>query len=69
MLSFETGKVDPKDFYFNEMPLNTEPLVDDTTPRDGIQMPSLRAPLWDPMCSKGYTKRTSLFDKGFIILV
>ena len=45
MLSFETRKVDPKDFYFNEMPLNTETLVDDTTLRDGIQKPSLRAPL------------------------
>ncbi len=33
--------MDPKDFYFNKMPLNTEPLIDDTTLRDGIQMPGL----------------------------
>ena len=69
MLSFETRKVDPKDFYFNEMPLNTETLVDDTTLRDGIQKPSLRAPLYDPMCSIEYTKRPSLFDKSFMIWV
>lgn len=28
-------------YYFNKMPLNTEPLIDDTTLRDGIQMPGL----------------------------
>jgi len=34
-------KMDPKDFYFNKMPLDTEPLIDDTSLRDGIQMPGL----------------------------
>jgi len=33
--------MDPKDFYFRKMPLNTEPLIDDTTLRDGVQMPGL----------------------------
>jgi len=35
--------MDLKDFYFNKMPLDTEPLIDDTTLRDGIQMPGLAA--------------------------
>jgi len=35
--------MDPKDMYFNKMPLDTEPLIDDTTLRDGIQMPGLAA--------------------------
>lgn len=30
-----------KDLYFNLMPLNTEPIIDDTTLRDGVQMPGL----------------------------
>jgi len=35
--------MDPKHFYFNKMLLNTEPLIDDTTLRDGVQMPGLAA--------------------------
>jgi len=35
--------MDSKDFYFNKMSLDTEPLIDDTTLRDGIQMPGLAA--------------------------
>jgi len=35
--------MDPNDFYFNRMPLDTEPLIDDTTLRDGVQMPGLAA--------------------------
>ena len=31
-----------QDFYF-KLPLNTEPIIDDTTLRDGIQMPGLAA--------------------------
>ena len=34
--------MDLKDFYF-KLPLNTEPIIDDTTLRDGIQMPGLAA--------------------------
>jgi len=37
----ENDKMNPKDFYFKKLPLNTEPLIDDTTLRDGIQMPGL----------------------------
>jgi len=33
--------MDPKEFYFNELPLDTDPLIDDTTLRDGVQMPGL----------------------------
>ena len=33
----------PFDFYFNKLPLNTKPLIDDTTLRDGFQMPGLVA--------------------------
>ncbi len=33
--------MDPKDFYFNKMALKTEPMIDDTTLRDGVQMPGL----------------------------
>ena len=32
-----------KDFYFKVQPLKTEPVIDDTTLRDGIQMPGLAA--------------------------
>ena len=32
-----------KDFYFKVQPLKTEPIIDDTTLRDGIQMPGLAA--------------------------
>jgi len=35
--------MDPKHFYFNKMLLNTDPLIDDTTLRDGVQMPGLAA--------------------------
>jgi len=35
--------MDPKDFCFNVLPLKTEPLIDDTSLRDGIQMPGLAA--------------------------
>lgn len=35
--------MDIKDFYFKLKPLKTEPIVDDTTLRDGIQMPGLAA--------------------------
>jgi len=35
--------MDPNDFYFNKMPLYTDPLIDDTTLRDGVQMPGLAA--------------------------
>jgi len=34
-------KMDPTYFYFNKMLLNTDPLIDDTTLRDGVQMPGL----------------------------
>jgi isopropylmalate/homocitrate/citramalate synthase len=34
--------MDLQDYYF-KMPLNTEPIIDDTTLRDGIQMPGLAA--------------------------
>ena len=30
-----------EDFYFKMPPLRTEPIIDDTTLRDGIQMPGL----------------------------
>ncbi len=33
--------MDIKDFYFKLKPLKTEPIIDDTTLRDGIQMPGL----------------------------
>ncbi len=33
--------MDPKDYGFNPMSLNTEPAIDDTTLRDGVQMPGL----------------------------
>jgi len=33
--------MNPKDFYFRPMRLDTEPLIDDTTLRDGVQMPGL----------------------------
>jgi len=36
-----TLKMDMKDLYFNRMLLSTEPLIDDTTLRDGVQMPGL----------------------------
>ena len=32
-----------EDFYFKMPPLKTEPIIDDTTLRDGIQMPGLAA--------------------------
>ena len=32
-----------KDFYFKVQPLKTDPIIDDTTLRDGIQMPGLAA--------------------------
>jgi len=35
--------MNPNDFYFNKMHLNTDPLIDDTTLRDGVQMPGLAA--------------------------
>jgi isopropylmalate/homocitrate/citramalate synthase len=35
--------MDIKDFYFKLKPLKTEPILDDTTLRDGIQMPGLAA--------------------------
>ena len=35
--------MDIKDFYFKMPPLKTEPIIDDTTLRDGIQMPGLAA--------------------------
>ncbi len=35
--------MDLKDFYFKLKPLKTEPIVDDTTLRDGLQMPGLAA--------------------------
>ncbi len=34
-------KMDIKDFYFKLKPLKTDPIIDDTTLRDGIQMPGL----------------------------
>ena len=34
--------MDLQDYYF-KMPLKTEPIIDDTTLRDGIQMPGLAA--------------------------
>ena len=34
--------MDLQDFYF-KLPLKTEPIIDDTTLRDGIQMPGLAA--------------------------
>ncbi len=34
-------KTDLKDLYFNNLTLKTEPLIDDTTLRDGVQMPGL----------------------------
>jgi len=34
-------KMNPEDFYFNRMPLYTDPMIDDTTVRDGVQMPGL----------------------------
>jgi len=33
--------MNPEDFYFHVLPLKTEPLIDDTTLRDGVQMPGL----------------------------
>ena len=36
-------KMDIKDFYFKLKPLKTDPIIDDTTLRDGIQMPGLAA--------------------------
>ncbi len=33
--------MDFKEFFFNNLPLETEPLIDDTTLRDGVQMPGL----------------------------
>lgn len=33
--------MNPEDFYFNRMPLYTDPMIDDTTVRDGVQMPAL----------------------------
>lgn len=33
--------MNPEDFYFRVIPLKTEPLIDDTTLRDGVQMPGL----------------------------
>ena len=35
--------MDIKDFYFKLPPLKTDPVIDDTTLRDGIQMPGLAA--------------------------
>ena len=35
--------MDIKDFYFKLPHLKTEPIIDDTTLRDGIQMPGLAA--------------------------
>jgi hypothetical protein len=35
--------MDIKDFYFKLQPLKTNPIIDDTTLRDGIQMPGLAA--------------------------
>ncbi len=35
--------MDIKDFYFKLKPLKTDPIIDDTTLRDGIQMPGLAA--------------------------
>src|SRR3972149_8301052 len=35
--------MDIKDFYFKMKPLKTEAIIDDTTLRDGIQMPGLAA--------------------------
>src|SRR4030043_1078111 len=35
--------MDIKDFYFKLKPLKTQPIIDDTTLRDGIQMPGLAA--------------------------
>ena len=35
-------KMEPDSFYF-KLSLNTEPIIDDTTLRDGIQMPGLAA--------------------------
>jgi isopropylmalate/homocitrate/citramalate synthase len=35
--------MDIKDFYFKLKPLKTEPIIDDTTLRDGIQMPGVAA--------------------------
>jgi isopropylmalate/homocitrate/citramalate synthase len=35
--------MDIKDFYFKLSPLKTDPIIDDTTLRDGIQMPGLAA--------------------------
>jgi isopropylmalate/homocitrate/citramalate synthase len=35
--------MDIKDFYFKLPPLKTDPIIDDTTLRDGIQMPGLAA--------------------------
>jgi len=34
-------KVDLKELHFNKLSLKTEPLIDDTTLRDGVQMPGL----------------------------
>ncbi len=39
-----------KDFYFKMPPLKTEPIIDDTTLRDGIQMPGLAAGPKDAAC-------------------
>jgi len=33
--------LNPEEFYFQVIPLKTEPLIDDTTLRDGVQMPGL----------------------------
>ena len=33
--------MNPEEFYFQVIPLKTEPLIDDTTLRDGVQMPGL----------------------------
>ena len=35
--------MDIKDFYFKLKPLKTQPIIDDSTLRDGIQMPGLAA--------------------------
>ncbi len=39
----ERTKMDIKDFYFKLKPLKTQPIIDDSTLRDGIQMPGLAA--------------------------
>ncbi len=36
-------KMELKDFYFKVQPIKTEPIIDDTTLRDGLQMPGLAA--------------------------